>query len=78
MQEAKERLVQRTGMPPEDVAAEEAIIGGILNDAMAIARIQQKLEPCDFFSASHQKIYEAILYFMIRAIILIVCLWRVG
>ena len=44
---------------PHDIAAEEAILGGLLIDPNAIARIEDILSASDFYLEGHQKIYAA-------------------
>lgn len=46
-------------IPPHNIEAEEAIIGGILVDNAAIARVGD-LEPEHFYVQAHQKIWKAI------------------
>ncbi len=47
--------------PPQNIEAEEAILGGILIDPEAIARVTETLNPDMFYVASHQEIYRAAL-----------------
>ncbi len=46
-------------LPPQNIEAEEAILGGILLDPEAIDRIISVLEPSDFSLRQHQTIYHA-------------------
>lgn len=46
-------------LPPQNIEAEEAILGGILLDSEAIERIISVLEPSDFSLRQHQTIYHA-------------------
>jgi replicative DNA helicase len=48
-------------LPPQNVAAEEAILGGILLDPEALSRITHLLKPEFFYIQSHQDIYRAAL-----------------
>ncbi|MCS7030515.1 MAG: replicative DNA helicase [Gloeomargarita sp. SKYG116] len=48
-------------LPPQNVAAEEAILGGILLDPEAISRISHLLKPEFFYIQAHQDIYRAAL-----------------
>jgi replicative DNA helicase len=48
-------------VPPQNLEAEEAILGGILVDAEAIGRITDILEGDAFYLAAHRNIYEAAL-----------------
>ncbi len=48
-------------VPPQNLEAEEAILGGILVDAEAIGRITDILEGDAFYLAAHRSIYEAAL-----------------
>ncbi|GAC1490190.1 MAG: replicative DNA helicase [Chamaesiphon sp.] len=46
-------------LPPQNIEAEEAILGGILLDAMAIGRVVDILEPESFYISAHKDIYQA-------------------
>ena len=48
-------------VPPQNLEAEEAILGGILVDTEAIGRITDILEGDAFYLAAHRLIYEAAL-----------------
>jgi replicative DNA helicase len=48
-------------LPPQNVEAEELILGGILLDAEAIARVTDLLKPDAFYLSAHQEIYRAAL-----------------
>ncbi|NMG10366.1 replicative DNA helicase [Brasilonema sp. UFV-L1] len=48
-------------VPPANLEAEEAILGGILLDPGAIARVIDTLQPEHFYLEGHQRIYRAAL-----------------
>ena len=48
-------------LPPQNIEAEEAILGGILLDPEAISRVAELLQPESFALKSHQIIYRAAL-----------------
>ncbi|WAL58719.1 replicative DNA helicase [Thermocoleostomius sinensis] len=48
-------------LPPQNVDAEEAILGGILLDPEAIGRVMEILRPEAFYISAHQEIYRAAL-----------------
>ena len=48
-------------LPPQNIDAEEAILGGILLDPEAIGRIADSLSPEAFYTSAHQHIYRAAL-----------------
>jgi replicative DNA helicase len=48
-------------LPPQNVEAEELILGGILLDAEAIGRVADLLKPDAFYLSAHQEIYRAAL-----------------
>ncbi|MHC5768943.1 MAG: DnaB-like helicase N-terminal domain-containing protein [Nostoc sp.] len=48
-------------LPPHNIAAEEAILSGILLDPEAIHRIKDRLKPEHFFVSAHKDIYQACL-----------------
>lgn len=48
-------------LPPCNIEAEEAILGGILLDQNAIYRIKDRLKPEHFYISAHRDIYQACL-----------------
>ena len=48
-------------LPPQNIEAEEEILGGILFDSNAIARVASLLIPDAFYVRAHQQIYKAAL-----------------
>lgn len=48
-------------IPPQNIDAEEAILGGILLDPDAIGRVAELLAPEAFYISDHQRIYRAML-----------------
>ncbi len=48
-------------LPPQNIEAEEAILGGILLDPEAISRVAELLRPENFAVQAHQTIYRAAL-----------------
>ena len=48
-------------LPPQNIDAEEAILGGILLDPEAIGRVIDTLRPEAFYIGAHQEIYRAAL-----------------
>ena len=48
-------------LPPTNIEAEEAILGGILLDPLAISRVCDYLVPDAFYISSHNEIYQALL-----------------
>ncbi|NEQ40103.1 MAG: hypothetical protein F6K40_29235, partial [Okeania sp. SIO3I5] len=51
--------MQSDRLPPQNIEAEEAILGGILLDPEAISRVTQDLRPEFFAIQAHQIIYKA-------------------
>lgn len=47
-------------LPPQDIEAEQSVLGALLLDRNAINRIADILAPEDFYKPNHQIIYEAI------------------
>ncbi|MCV6979412.1 replicative DNA helicase [Mycolicibacterium pulveris] len=47
--------------PPQDAAAEQAVLGGMLLSKDAIADVLERLRPGDFYRPAHQNIYDAVL-----------------
>ncbi|MGB7488307.1 MAG: replicative DNA helicase, partial [Phormidesmis sp.] len=48
-------------LPPQNIEAEEAILGGILIDPEAIGRVTELLAPEAFYIGAHRSIYQAAL-----------------
>jgi len=48
-------------LPPCNIEAEEAVLGGILLDPNAIYRIKDRLKPEHFYISAHKDIYQACL-----------------
>ncbi|WP_228060179.1 replicative DNA helicase [Plectonema radiosum] len=48
-------------IPPQCVEAEETILGGILLDPDALARVRDELKPHHFYIGAHSFIYQAML-----------------
>ena len=65
MQDVREHLELQFGnapsLPPQNVEAEEAILGGILLDPEAITRVVDMIRPEAFYILAHQEIYKACL-----------------
>ncbi|HYB82774.1 MAG TPA: replicative DNA helicase [Mycobacterium sp.] len=47
--------------PPQDLAAEQAVLGGMLLSKDAIADVLERLRPGDFYRPAHQNVYDAVL-----------------
>ncbi|UQX10999.1 replicative DNA helicase [Candidatus Mycobacterium methanotrophicum] len=47
--------------PPQDLAAEQSVLGGMLLSKDAIADVLEKIRPGDFYRPAHQNVYDAIL-----------------
>jgi replicative DNA helicase len=50
-----------TKLPPQNLEAEQAVLGGMLIDNDAINRVVEVVNPNDFYRDSHQKIFGAII-----------------
>src|SRR5437763_15256420 len=47
--------------PPQDIAAEQSVLGGMLLSKDAVADVIEALGPDDFYRPAHQAIYDCIL-----------------
>ncbi|MFC5285572.1 replicative DNA helicase [Actinokineospora guangxiensis] len=47
--------------PPQDLAAEQSVLGGMMLSKDAIADVVEALRPGDFYRPAHQSIYDCIL-----------------
>lgn len=48
-------------IPPQDLVAEQSVIGSMLLDKNAIVKVVEKVQPDSFYRDAHRVIYEAIL-----------------
>jgi len=48
-------------LPPQNIEAEESILGGILIENEAINRVTEILDPDDFYRDAHRKIFNALI-----------------
>ena len=53
--------MKEANLPPASTEAEEAILGGILYDLQAIAKIEALLNPQAFYFTAHREIYQTCL-----------------
>ncbi len=49
-------------LPPQDLEAEQSLLGSLLIDKNAIIKVVDFLKPRDFYKNSHREIYEAIIF----------------
>jgi len=47
--------------PPQDLAAEQSVLGGMMLSKDAIADVVEALSPHDFYRPAHQAVYDAVL-----------------
>ncbi|MGH3432551.1 MAG: replicative DNA helicase [Thermocrispum sp.] len=47
--------------PPQDIAAEQSVLGGMLLSKDAIADVVEVLRPGDFYRPAHQAVFDAVL-----------------
>lgn len=48
-------------LPPQNLEAEQSVLGGILLDNQALNTVLEALTPADFYSDAHRKIFKAII-----------------
>jgi replicative DNA helicase len=53
--------MKEANLPPANIEAEEAILGGILFDPQAISLVEASLLPSAFYVSAHQEIYQTAL-----------------
>jgi replicative DNA helicase len=58
MTEAKNQISK---IPPQNIEAEQSVLGSLMIDRDAVIKIADFLQPADFYKPVHQKIYEAML-----------------
>ncbi|MEG3436828.1 replicative DNA helicase [Pannus brasiliensis CCIBt3594] len=59
-------MISDPSLPPQNIEAEESILGGILLDPKAMGRIVDFLVPDAFYVRSHQEIYRAAIALVTR------------
>ncbi|OGY56236.1 MAG: replicative DNA helicase [Candidatus Colwellbacteria bacterium RBG_13_48_8] len=52
---------QKAKIPPQDLEAEQSVLGALMLDKNAVASVADLLKPDDFYKKTHGVIYEAIL-----------------
>ena len=53
--------MKEANLPPANIQAEEAILGGILFDPKAISQVEASLIPSAFYVSAHREIYQTAL-----------------
>jgi replicative DNA helicase len=48
-------------LPPQNLEAEQSVLGGILLENLALNTVLEALDPSDFYSDAHRKIFSAII-----------------
>ena len=48
-------------LPPQNLEAEQAVLGGILLDNSVLPQVVEILQPRDFYRAGHRRIFESML-----------------
>ena len=57
----KQVLIMQDRVPPQNIEAEQSVIGAMLIDKNAVSLVTEKLMPEDFYRQAHQVIFSAIL-----------------
>src|ERR1700704_5572071 len=47
--------------PPQDIVAEQCVLGAMLLSKDAIADVVEVLKPADFYRPAHQTVYDSVL-----------------
>ncbi|MCF8608459.1 replicative DNA helicase, partial [Gordonia sp. HY442] len=47
--------------PPQDLQAEQSVLGGMLLSKDAVADVLERVRPGDFYKPAHQAVYDAVL-----------------
>ncbi|MDQ3894172.1 MAG: replicative DNA helicase, partial [Actinomycetota bacterium] len=55
------RLPESAPVPPQNVEAEESVLGAMMLSPGAIAAVTEVLDASDFYRESHARIYRAAL-----------------
>jgi len=58
---ARDKLIQKFGLPPQNLEAEESLLCALLLDNDEMSAVREILEPEDFYSTAHTKIFAAMI-----------------
>jgi len=61
MQSEGRTMADLTKIPPQNIEAEQSVLGSILLDKEALLKVSDFLRPDDFYRDDHKTIYEAVL-----------------
>jgi len=61
-QETKNPAFESNKLPPQNVEAEQSVLGSLMIDKNAIIKIADLINPEDFYKNTHGKIFDAMLY----------------
>lgn len=61
-QETKNPAFESNKLPPQNIEAEQSVLGSLMIDKNAIIKIADLINPEDFYKNTHSKIYSAMLY----------------
>src|ERR1700722_2890709 len=50
-----------TKLPPQNLEAEQSVLGGIMIDPNALGRVIDVVNENDFYKAAHKKVFQAVL-----------------
>ncbi len=64
---ADDAAIDSLRVPPHNIEAEQAVLGGLMLDNMAWEKIGDQVSESDFYRDDHRKIYRAILALLDRA-----------
>lgn len=59
--EKKKIITDSRKMPPQNVEAEQSVLGSVLLSKYSMVKVADKLSPADFYEPAHEKIYESML-----------------
>ncbi len=60
------RAVETAGVPPQNLEAEESVLGAMMISSTAIATVSEILDASDFYRESHAKIFRAALALYVK------------
>jgi len=52
----------KEGVPPQNIEAEQSLLGSLLLDKDAITEVADMIQPRDFYKPKHQKVYKAMVH----------------
>ena len=64
---SQDEIIASGRLPPQDIEAEQSVLGAVMIDKNSLAKVADLLIPEDFYRPNHQKIYTAMIELFSRS-----------